>query len=50
MTTLLDELSARGLIHDQTPGLKDRLAQGAITGYVGFDPTAESLTSATWSR
>ncbi len=43
MKTLLDELSARGLIHDQTPGLKDRLAQGPVTGYVGFDPTADSL-------
>src|SRR5512137_3210111 len=41
--TLLDALTARGLIHDQTPGLKDRLAQGPITGYVGFDPTADSL-------
>src|SRR5690242_3999048 len=41
--TLLDELSTRGLIHDQTPGLKDRLAQGPVTGYVGFDPTADSL-------
>src|SRR5512142_1412182 len=43
MQTLLDALTARGLIHDQTPGLKDRLAQGPITGYVGFDPTADSL-------
>ncbi len=43
MRTLLDELTARGLIHDQTPGLKDRLAQGPVTGYVGFDPTADSL-------
>jgi tyrosyl-tRNA synthetase len=43
MSTLLDELTPRGLIHDQTPGLKDRLAQGPITGYVGFDPTADSL-------
>ena len=43
MRTLLDELSPRGLIHDQTPGLKDRLAQGPVTGYVGFDPTADSL-------
>jgi tyrosyl-tRNA synthetase len=42
-STLLDELSQRGLIHDQTPGLKDRLAQGPLTGYVGFDPTADSL-------
>src|SRR5512142_1086517 len=43
MTTLLDELSSRGLIHDQTPGLRERLAQGPIVGYVGFDPTADSL-------
>src|SRR5512137_3112502 len=43
MPTLIDELAARGLIHDQTPGLKERLKQGPITGYVGFDPTADSL-------
>ncbi len=43
MMTLLEELTPRGLIHDQTPGLKDRLAQGPLTGYVGFDPTADSL-------
>src|SRR6266498_2851077 len=43
MGTLLDELTPRGLIHDQTPGLKDRVGQGPVTGYVGFDPTADSL-------
>ncbi len=43
MTTLLDVLSARGLVSDVTPGLSDRLKQGPITGYVGFDPTADSL-------
>jgi tyrosyl-tRNA synthetase len=43
MSTLLDELTPRGLIHDQTPGLGDRLRQGPLTGYVGFDPTADSL-------
>jgi tyrosyl-tRNA synthetase len=43
MSTLLEELTQRGLVHDQTPGLKDRLAQGPVTGYVGFDPTADSL-------
>jgi len=43
MTTLIDELTARGLIADVTPGLAERLAQGPITGYVGFDPTADSL-------
>ena len=43
MSTLLDTLRARGLLHDATPGLADRLTRGPITGYVGFDPTADSL-------
>ena len=43
MTTLIDELKPRGLLQDLTPGLQDRLAQGPIAGYVGFDPTADSL-------
>ncbi len=43
MKQLLEELSWRGLLHDQTPGLQERLAEGPIAGYVGFDPTAESL-------
>ncbi len=43
MTSLLDALTARGFVHDATPGLADRLAQGPMTGYVGFDPTADSL-------
>jgi tyrosyl-tRNA synthetase len=43
MPTLVDELTARGLIHDQTPGLGERLAAGPVVGYVGFDPTADSL-------
>jgi tyrosyl-tRNA synthetase len=43
MANLLDELGPRGLVHDQTPGLRERLAQGPVAGYVGFDPTADSL-------
>src|SRR5512133_210713 len=43
MSTLLDALQPRGLIHDSTPGLEARLAEGPLTGYVGFDPTADSL-------
>jgi tyrosyl-tRNA synthetase len=43
MPTLLEELTPRGLVHDVTPALPDRLAQGPVTGYVGFDPTADSL-------
>jgi tyrosyl-tRNA synthetase len=43
MSHLLDALTARGLVQDATPGLADRLDKGPITGYVGFDPTADSL-------
>jgi tyrosyl-tRNA synthetase len=43
MPTLVDELKARDLLQDATPGLAERLAQGPITGYAGFDPTADSL-------
>ena len=43
MTTLVEELSLRGLVQDQTPGLAARLQQAPIAGYVGFDPTADSL-------
>jgi tyrosyl-tRNA synthetase len=40
----LEELKWRGLIHDTTPGLEDHLKAGMVTGYIGFDPTAPSLT------
>jgi tyrosyl-tRNA synthetase len=43
MATLLEELKARDFFTDATPGLADRLAQGPIAGYAGFDPTADSL-------
>ncbi|MGH7592297.1 MAG: tyrosine--tRNA ligase, partial [Gemmatimonadales bacterium] len=43
MTDLLALLSARGMLHDATSGLGDRLAAGPITAYAGFDPTADSL-------
>ena len=43
MPTLLEELEPRGLVHEATPGLAERLRQGPVTGYVGFDPTASSL-------
>jgi len=40
---LLDELSWRGMLSEHTDGLRDALAAGPITGYIGFDPTADSL-------
>ncbi len=41
---LLEELEWRGILHATTPGLPARLASGEpISGYIGFDPTADSL-------
>jgi len=40
----LAELEWRGILSATTPGLPGRLARdSAITGYIGFDPTADSL-------
>ena len=39
----IDELSWRGMIHDQMPGLDVQLANEMTTAYVGIDPTADSL-------
>ncbi len=44
MKSLIEELTWRGMIQDMTPGLEDRLKEGPVTGYIGFDPTAPSLT------
>ncbi len=41
---LLDELRRRGMLQDFTPDIEDRLKEGPIIGYIGFDPTAPSLT------
>jgi tyrosyl-tRNA synthetase len=43
MAPILDLLRARGFVQDATPGLAERLLEGPITAYVGFDPTADSL-------
>lgn len=40
----LQELQWRGLIQDATPGLEAHLQQGPVKAYIGFDPTAPSLT------
>lgn len=32
------------MIQDQTPGVEEKLDAGMVTGYIGFDPTAPSLT------
>jgi tyrosyl-tRNA synthetase len=43
MRDFLPVLRDRGFLQQATPGLGERLAAGPITGYVGFDPTADSL-------
>jgi tyrosyl-tRNA synthetase len=40
---LLAELEWRGMLYDATEGVRDAMAAGPITGYIGFDPTASSL-------
>jgi len=40
---LIEELEWRGLIQDITPDTKEQLARELTKGYVGFDPTADSL-------
>jgi tyrosyl-tRNA synthetase len=42
-TSLHDELRWRGLLHQETEGCEAHLAKAPVTGYCGFDPTAESL-------
>ncbi len=39
----VQELQWRGLIHDVTPGTEAQLQKEMTTGYIGFDPTADSL-------
>ncbi|MGH7653999.1 MAG: tyrosine--tRNA ligase [Gemmatimonadaceae bacterium] len=41
--TLLEELTWRGLLYQQTEGLGAHLAKAPVTAYCGFDPTAPSL-------
>lgn len=41
--SLIDELQWRGLVHDMTPGTAEQLEKECTSGYVGFDPTADSL-------
>ena len=40
---LIEELTWRGMIHDIMPGTEEQLTKELTSGYVGFDPTADSL-------
>jgi len=39
----IKELQWRGMIHDMMPGLEELLQKEMVSGYVGIDPTADSL-------
>jgi tyrosyl-tRNA synthetase len=39
----LDELRWRGMLHDAMPDTEKILEEGMVKGYIGFDPTADSL-------
>ena len=40
---LIEELRWRGMLQDIMPGTEEQLTKQMTTGYIGFDPTADSL-------
>jgi tyrosyl-tRNA synthetase len=43
MNDFINELTWRGMIHDMMPGTHEHLQSRITSGYIGFDPTADSL-------
>lgn len=43
MNNIVEELRWRGLIQNIIPGTEEQLCKESTAGYVGFDPTADSL-------
>lgn len=41
--SFVEEMTWRGMIHDIMPGTEEALNKGMSSGYIGFDPTADSL-------
>ena len=39
----IEEMRWRGMIHDMMPGTEEALLKKVSAGYIGFDPTADSL-------
>jgi tyrosyl-tRNA synthetase len=39
----VEELRWRGMVHDMMPGTEEQLKKEMTSGYIGFDPTADSL-------
>jgi len=42
-TNFIEELRWPGMIHDMMPGTEEALLKQVSSGYIGFDPTADSL-------
>ena len=43
MSSFVEEMRWRGMIHDVMPGTEELLEKEQVSGYIGFDPTADSL-------
>lgn len=43
MKNFVEELRWRGMLHDVMPGTEEQLNKEVTSGYIGFDPTADSL-------
>lgn len=43
MKNFVEELRWRGMIHDMFPGTEEYMMREVVSGYVGIDPTADSL-------
>ena len=43
MKNFVEELRWRGMVHDIMPGTEEQLKRESTAGYIGFDPTADSL-------
>jgi tyrosyl-tRNA synthetase len=39
----VNEMQWRGMLQDMMPGTEEELNKGMVSGYIGFDPTADSL-------
>ncbi len=42
-TNFAEEMRWRGMLHDMMPGTEELLTKEMVSGYIGFDPTADSL-------
>lgn len=42
-TNFAEEMKWRGMLHDMMPGTEELLNKEMCSGYIGFDPTADSL-------